>query len=144
MLFILSLTFGVLRFRIGNVLFLKHGYAARWLARVAHGTHTLAGTWARTAPVSTQPLTISKNFQNSIQKKFAFRFQNLRPPAYVTARGAGAGGALKRSRRLARLAEKAPYVKYIQGDVHSIYKLKLGVRLRHARAMSPPLPTLTS
>lgn len=34
-------------------------------------------------------------------------------------------------------AEKVPYAKHIQGDVHSIYKLKLGVR--HARA--PPAPT---
>lgn len=89
---------------------------------------------ARTAP---HPLA-SKNFQNTIQKKFAIRFQKLRCPA--TCGTDGAGGALRRSRRLARAAEKAPYVKYIQGDVHSIYKVKLGVR--HARAA--PLPTLTS
>lgn len=104
-----------------------------------HTGHALTGgSGSRTAPP--HPLT-SKNLKNSIEKKFAIRFQKLRWPVSA-ARGAGAGGAHRRSRRLARLAEKAPYVKYIQGDVHSIYKLKLGVR--HARAARPPLPTLTS
>lgn len=58
MLFILSLTFGVLRFRIGNVLFLKHGYAPRWLAasprvNTAHAlTGRLEGPHCTAAPTN--------------------------------------------------------------------------------------------
>lgn len=140
MLFILSLTFGVLRFRIGNVLFLKHGYA-RWLAASPRVNTAHALTGRPEGPHCTAaPTYYIEKLQKSDTKKVRVPF-----PKVASAAVGGAGRRGRRAQTFAatgRLAEKAPYVKYIQGDVHSIYKLKLGVR--HARAARPPLPTLTS
>lgn len=59
----------------------------------------------------------------------------------ATARGrARAARGSDRVDWAAGLTEKAPYDTY-RADVHSIYNVKLGVRLRHAcSAAPPPLP----
>lgn len=134
--FILSLTFEVLRFRIGNVLFLKHGYEA--ISRTERDPPRRLSV-ARTAAAS--PLAVHRRLRTLPPDTLSQSWLEIRKKVCGSQDGSAWRGrrawlSAATGPRRPRAESSLRETHVLQADVHSIYNVKLGVRAPRTSALT--------